>query len=87
MDTGLDNRSCIVLGLCSRLDSTDSILAIVLPAIHGSIRRHDEIKDFLCALCVSVVKCFKSFSSRPSRQNNAFYLRKIFNSNSTVGDK
>ena len=31
----LDNCSCIVLGLCSRLDSTDSILAIVLPSILG----------------------------------------------------
>ena len=37
---------------------TDSILAIVLPAIHGSIRQHDKIKAFLCVLCVSVVKHF-----------------------------
>ena len=61
MDAGLDNSSCIVLGLCSRLDSTDSILVIVLPAIHGSMRQHDKIKAFLCALCalcVSVVKHF-----------------------------
>ena len=46
MDAGLDNSSCIVL----------------LPAIHGSIRQHDEIKAFLCALCVSVVNAFRVFN-------------------------
>ena len=42
----------------SQLDSTDSILVIVLSIIHGSMRQHNKIKAFLCVLCAPVVKYF-----------------------------
>ncbi len=55
MDAGLDNCSSAIAPALLYYRPSMDICFVLLPAIHGSMRQHDKINAFLCALCVSTI--------------------------------